>query len=156
MSSVVCATRGGEGSRAAQLLAIERARASGKPLLFLYVVDPHSLDDDIEESLRHALLAELNWMGETLLRIAQKRADAAYLGSEVKIRRGNVRDEIVRFLQDNDADLLILGAPRGTTANVFGDDAIERLAESIQQQTDVVVEIARPDYVNEKKGQVSP
>ncbi|MCP4421500.1 MAG: universal stress protein [Chloroflexi bacterium] len=148
MGSIVCATRGGEGSRAAQILAIERAKAAKKPLLFLYVVDPNSLDDDIEKSLKDALLAELNWMGETLLRIAQKRADAAYLGSEVKIRRGNVRNEIVRFLQDIGADLLVLGAPRGTTANVFGDDAIERLADGIKQEANVSVEIARPDYVN--------
>lgn len=156
MGSIVCATRGGEGSRAAQLLAIEQAKTLAKPLLFLYVVDPHSLDDAIDESLKTALLAELNWMGETLLRIAQKRADSAYLGSEVKIRRGNVREEIVRFLRDSDADLLILGAPRGTTANVFGDDAIERLAHEIQQETNVTVEIAHPDSVDFKEGRVSP
>lgn len=150
MGSIVCATRGGEGSRAAQLAAIERAKATDKPLIFLYVVDPHSLDDEVDESLRDALLAELNWMGETLLRIAQKRADAAYLGTEVRIRRGSVREEIVRFVKDAKADTLVLGAPRGTTANVFGDDAIERLAESIRQQTAVAVEVIRPDQVKVK------
>jgi nucleotide-binding universal stress UspA family protein len=87
-------------------------------------------------------------MGETLLRIAQKRADAAYLSTEVKIRRGNVREEIVQFVKDVEADVLVLGAPRGTTANVFGDDAIERLAEVIRQETAVSVEIVRPDYVH--------
>jgi nucleotide-binding universal stress UspA family protein len=150
MGSIVCATRGGEGSRAAQLAAIERAKATDKPLIFLYVVDPHSLDDEVDDSLRDALLAELNWMGETLLRIAQKRADAAYLGTEVRIRRGSVREEIVRFVKDVKADTLVLGAPRGTTANVFGDDAIERLAESIRQQTAVTVEVIRPDQVKVK------
>ncbi len=151
MGSIVCATRGGEGSRAAQIAAIEQAKASDKPLIFLYVVDPHSLDDDVDDSLRQALLAELNWMGETLLRIAQKRADSAYLGTEVRIRRGNVREEIVRFVKDVDADVLVLGAPRGTTANVFGDDAIERLAESIHQQTAVTVNIIRPDQAKDKR-----
>ncbi len=156
MGSIVCATRGGEGSRAAQMAAIERAKVSEKPLLFLYVVDPNSLDDDIDESLKNALLAELNWMGETLLRIAQKRADAAYLGTEVKIRKGKVGEEIVRFVQEVDADLLILGAPRGTTANVFGDDAIERLAEWVQQKTAVSIEIIRPDYANLGSEPASP
>lgn len=150
MGSIVCATRGGEGSRAAQMAAIERAKASDKPLIFLYVVDPHSLDDDIDVSMKEALLTELNWMGETLLRIAQKRADQAFLGTEVRIRRGTVRDEITRFVKDVNADLLVLGAPRGTTANVFGDDAIERLATWIEEQTAVSVEIVRPDYVNQK------
>lgn len=156
MSSIVCATRGGEGSRAAQMAAIERAKETDKPLLFLYVVDPHSLDEDIDESIKDALLAELNWMGETLLRIAQKRADAAYLGTEVKIRRGNVQEEIIRFVKDVAADCLVLGAPRGTTANVFGDDAIERLAEAIRRETAVSVEIIRPDYVNKVGESVIP
>jgi nucleotide-binding universal stress UspA family protein len=149
MGSIICATRGGEGSRVAQLAAIDHAKAWDKPLYFLYVVDPHSLDDDIDDSMKDALLAELNWMGETLLRIAQKRADAAHLTTEVRIRKGNVRDEIIRFIKDVKGELLVLGAPRGTTANVFGDDAIERLAEWIQAQTAVPVEIIRPDYVKQ-------
>ena len=156
MGSIVCATRGGEGSRAAQIAAIDRAKRSEKPLVFLYVVDPHSLDDEIDDSMKDALLAELNWMGETLLRIAQKRADEAYLSTEVRIRRGRVRDEITRFVKDVDADLLVLGAPRGTTANVFGDDAIERLAQWIEEHAAVSVEIIRPDYVNRKSEPAAP
>ena len=46
---------------------------------------------------------------------------------------------------DNETDLLMLGAPRGTTANVFGDDTIEQLAEAITKETAVPVEIVRPD-----------
>lgn len=145
MGSIVCATRGGEGSRAVQLAAIRRAKESELPLVFLYVADPHSLENDIDEGLKEAIRAELNWMGETLLRIAQKRADSAYLATEVKIREGNVREEIRRFLQEADAELLMLGAPRGTTANVFGDDAIEQLAEEIEAQSSVKVEIVRPE-----------
>lgn len=154
MGSIVCATRGGEGSLAAQMAAIEEAKASDRALIFLYVVDPHSLDDDIDESMRDALLAELNWMGETLLRIAQKRADTAYLSTEVRIRQGNVRGEIARFVKDVNADLLVLGAPRGTTANVFGDDAIERLARWIEEHAAVSVNVIRPDQI--KKSEPEP
>lgn len=156
MTSIVCATRGGEGSRAAQMAAIKQAKKTGKPLLFLYVVDPDSLDEEIDDSLKDAIWAELNWMGETLMRIAQKRADVAHLSTEIRIRRGNVHEEIVRFVKDVEADLLILGAPRGTTANVFGDDAIERLADVIRQETAVPVKIIRPDYVNEERESVLP
>ena len=133
---------------AAQMAAIKRAKETGEPLLFLYIVDPDSLEEKISDSLKEAILAELIWMGETLLRIAQKRANLAHLSTEIKIRRGNVHEEIVRFMKDVEADLLVLGAPRGTTANIFGDDAIERLAEVIRQETAVSVEIIRPDYVN--------
>ena len=149
MGSIVCATRGGEGSRAVQEAAIQRAKAEGRPLIFIYVADIHSLhdsnDEDLDEGLKTAVMAELTWMGETLLRMAQRRADAAQLPSEVRIRQGNVRQEIGRFLVENNAHLLMLGAPRGTTANVFGDDAIEQFAENIQKQTNIPVEIVRPD-----------
>ncbi|MCP4362899.1 MAG: universal stress protein [Chloroflexi bacterium] len=145
MNCIVCATRGGEGSRAVQEAAIERAKVEKRPLLFLYIADPNSLDEGVDGGLKTAVLAELTWMGETLLRMAQRRADAAFLPSEVRIRQGPVRQEINRFLIENNAALLMLGAPRGTTANVFGDDAIEQFAQAIQEQTAVTVEIVRPD-----------
>ncbi len=145
MSGIVCATRGGEGSRAVQKAAIQRAKAEQRPLIFLYIADPDSLDEDVDPGLQKALLAELTWMGETLLRMAQRRADSEFLPSEVHIRQGDVRQEICRYLVEHDISLLMLGAPRGTTANVFGDDAIEQFAQSIQEQTNVPVEIVRPD-----------
>ena len=145
MGSIVCATRGGEGSRAVQAAAIQRAKETNSPLKFLYVADPNSLDDDIDEGLKTAVLAELHWMGETLLRIAQKRADAEHLTSHVAIREGSVPQEIIHFVREVEADLLMLGAPRGTTANVFGDDAIEQLAQQIQTEAGVRVEIVRPE-----------
>ncbi len=145
MGSIVCATRGGEGSRAVQAAAIRQAKEAGSPLQFLYVADPNSLDDDIDEGLKTAVLAELHWMGDTLLRIAQKRADAEQLTSDVAIREGNVPQEIIRFVREVEADLLLLGAPRGTTANVFGDDAIERLAQQIETEAGVRVKIVRPE-----------
>lgn len=145
MSGIVCATRGGEGSRAVQKAAIQRAKAEQRPLFFLYVADPDSLDDDVDPGLKTAVLSELTWMGETLLRMAQRRADSEFLPSEIHIRQGEVRQEICRYLLEHDITLLMLGAPRGTTANVFGDDAIEQFAQSIQEQTHVPVEIVRPD-----------
>lgn len=145
MSGIVCATRGGEGSRAVQKAAIQRAKAEQRALFFLYVADPDSLDDDVDPGLKAAVLSELTWMGETLLRMAQRRADSEFLPSEIHIRQGDVRQEICRYLLEHDITLLMLGAPRGTTANVFGDDAIEQFAQSIQEQTNVPVEIVRPD-----------
>lgn len=144
MDSIVCATRGGEGSRAVQMAAIRRARAEGKRLTFLYVTDPASLGD-VDETLTAAVRQELNWMGKTLLRVAQQRAEVADLDADVVIREGNAQQEIGRFLQACGASLLMLGAPRGTTANIFGDDAIERFAISIQKKTGIPVEIVRPE-----------
>lgn len=143
---IVCATRGGEGSLAVQKAAINRAKADNAPLVFLFVTDPLSIST-YEEGLAEAVQAELNWMGETMLRIAQKRADSEKVISEVRVRQGEIREEIGRFLQESHAQLLLLGAPRGTTANVFGDDAIERFAEDIAKKSGVKVDIIRPDFL---------
>jgi len=144
MKSIVCATRGGEGSRAAQMAAIREARRSGKPLTFLYVTDTSSIAN-VEEVLLPALRAELNWMGRTLLQVAKQRAEAAGLLAHVKILEGRVQEEIGRFLAEADADLLILGAPRDATSTVFGDDAVEQFAQSIQSKTGVRVQVVRPE-----------
>ncbi len=144
MGCVVCATRGGEGSRALQRRAISLARETGERLVFLYVTDSGSLGN-FDHSLITAVEYELNWMGKTLLGIAQERANLAHIEAEIVIRAGEVRGEIERFLHEARADRLLLGAPRGTTANVFGDDAIEQFAQAIQEKTGVPVEIARPE-----------
>ena len=144
---IVCATRGGEGSRAVQLAAIKFAKESNNPLIFLYVTDPTSLGE-YDESLMESVSLELDWMGETLLRTAQRRADAAELVSEVRIRQGRVQDEICQFLKETEASLLLLGAPRGTTANVFGDDAVEQFAQRIIDSTKIEVKIIRPESLD--------
>ncbi len=149
LKPIVCATRGGEGSRAVQMAAIRQAKETGCPLIFLYVTDPYSLGE-FDDVLITAVRDELNWMGETLLRTAQRRADDAQLHSEVRIRQGNVREEINYFLQECNAGLLLLGAPRGTTANVFGDDAVEKFAQSIMDSTGVKVGLIRPEVARGK------
>ena len=144
MGKIVCATRGGEGSRAVQMAAIDRADNTGNPLIFFYVTDPTALVG-MEDTLRDAVRAELEWMGQTLLEIARQRAHAADLEANVVIRHGEVRAEIGRFLREHDVTLLLLGAPRGTTANVFGDDAIEQFALHLHNETGVQVEVIRPE-----------
>lgn len=144
MGSIVCATRGGEGSRAAQMAAIKRAKNTGKQLVFLYVTDAGSLEG-VDETLTSAVHEELTWMGKTLLHIAQRRANVASLKTDVAIREGNVQEEICRFIEEVEASLLVLGAPRGTSANVFGDDAIEQFALTVQETTGIEVEVIRPE-----------
>lgn len=144
MTNVVCATRGGEGSRAAQEQAIQYAQEKDLKLIFIYVVDVNTLDE-FDDSLLPAVKEELNWLGKSLLRIARNRAEQAGVAAEIVIREGDVRLAIEDFLQECHADLLFLGASRGTTANVFGDDAIEQFAQRIQDESGVQVNIARPE-----------
>ena len=144
MGSIVCATRGGAGSRAVQEQAVRHAIERGQNLIFLYVVDTSGLSE-ADETLREAVEIELDWLGRTLLRIAQIRAENEGTASTVVIRQGRAVAEICSFISEQAAELLLLGAPRGTTASIIGDDPIEILAERICQQTGVPVEVVRPD-----------
>ncbi|MDX1687058.1 MAG: universal stress protein [Candidatus Promineifilaceae bacterium] len=141
--TIVCATRGGQGSRAVQLAAIDRAKETDERLIFLYVVDL-PLIEEYDEALTGAMRAEFQWLGEALLRVAQQRAERERVDAEIAIREGGVKEEIETFLRESDASVLMLGAPRGTTPNVFGDDAIERFARTIESDTGVAVKIVRP------------
>lgn len=144
MGCIVCATRGGQGSRAAQLKAIRLAKERGSKLLFLYVVDIHVVGE-YDETLAPAVRAEFHWLGRALLRVAQQRAERADVEAEIAIRDGEVKEEIERFLDESQATLLLLGAPRGPSTHLFGDDAIEHFARAIEADTGVPVEVVRPE-----------
>lgn len=151
MGCIVCATRGGEGSRAVQLAAIQRAKQSNDDLVFLFVADS-TMEEKVEETLQTAVRDELIWMGNAMLQIAKLRAGAENIAVRLVIKVGEVRQEIDRFLQDSQAELLLLGAPRGTSATVFGDDAIEQFAHTIQEDTGVPVEVIRPEGSGDLSG----
>jgi nucleotide-binding universal stress UspA family protein len=146
MACIVCATRGGAGSRAVQEQAIKYARQRECDLTFLFIVDMSGMDE-ADEKLKPAVKDELFWIGQTLLQIAQRRANSANISSEVVIREGNVQEEIGRYLRESSATMLLLGAPRGTTTSRFGDDFVEQMATEIQDQSGVPVEIVRPQEV---------
>ncbi len=143
MGNIVCATRGGAGSRAVQQAAITYARERGTGLVFLFVIDTGSVEQE-EAELVAAVRDELLFLGQTLLRIAKKRAANYQVAAEIIVRDGRVKEQITKFLDESSAELLLLGAPRGTTDTTFGDDVIEQFAESIHRDTGVEVEIIRP------------
>jgi hypothetical protein len=144
MNEVVCATRGGEASRAVQMAAIEQAKASGSPLVFLYVVSPDAVKD-VEPRLKDAVIEELIWLGKVVLKVAEDRAEREGMKARKVIRQGDVLQEICSYLTEKQARLLLLGAPRSATTSVFGDDPVERLASSIHGNTGVDVAVVRPD-----------
>ena len=144
MGNIVCATRGGAGSRAVQQAAVTYARERGTGLVFLFVIDTGSVEQEDAE-LVAAVHDELLFLGQTLLRIAKKRAANYQVAAEIIVRDGRVKEQITKFLDESSAELLLLGAPRGTTDTTFGDDVIEQFAESIHRDTGVEVEIIRPE-----------
>ncbi|MFN2115225.1 MAG: universal stress protein [Anaerolineae bacterium] len=144
MGSVVCATRGGAGSRATQLRAIELATQGDRPLEFVLVIDPYVFVDE-DPGTREAVVAELKWIGRAILNLALLRAEAADIDADVVILEGDVQTEVERYLRERDVDVLLVGAPRKATEDDFGDDPVERFAESVTAATGVPVEIVYPE-----------
>lgn len=148
MGSIVCAMRGGAGSRAVHLRAMELARESGQRVIFLYVIDLSGFKHN-DVSLLPAIRQELWWLGHTLLQIGCQRAKSEGIDAEMAVREGAVREEILRFLTEVSAEVLLLGAPRAITSAVFGDDPIEQFAAAIASQSGVKVEVVHPeDYAD--------
>jgi len=143
MNEIVCATRGGEGSRAVQLAAIDEARRTGNPLVFIYVASLANMGK-IEHGMEVAVRDELLWLGRAILQVAYARALQSGTQSRLEVRAGRVRDEICAYLIETQASLLLLGAPRAATTTVFGDDPVELFASSIHDTTGVPVMIVRP------------
>lgn len=143
---IVCATRGGQGSRAAQFQAVQAARERHADLTFLYIVDIHALGE-ADEKLTEAVHAELHWLGKAMLHVAKQRAEQPGLDVNVAICEGPVREAMANFVREKNAALLLIGAPRGTS-NRFGDDAVEGFARSIEEETGVPVQIVRPEALS--------
>lgn len=144
MNEIICATRGGQGSRAVRTRAITLAQETGLPLLFLFIVDLSHFSGH-DNILTEALQQEAYWLGRVMLEIARQQAQSAGLQAEVVICEGIMREELVRVLWQRRANRLLLGAPRRASVSVFGDDAIEQFAQEIGQETGIPVEIVHPE-----------
>lgn len=139
MSDIVCAIRGGVGSRAVQNVAIREALASDAELVFVYVIDRRVLAA-CEATIQPSVRNELYWMGKTLVRTAVARAQAAGLSRVTwAIREGDVREEIARAVSAHPTGRLLIGATRRDTAD--SSDAAADFAAWVQATTGVAVEI---------------
>lgn len=131
MGVILCATGNGAQSRNVQSSAIELARAEQKRLVFVHVVDLRQLGE-IEEALRPAAQAELAWLGEAMLRLAQDRARRRGVQTENVILHGSLCETLEGYLRTHPVDLLLLGAAT--------DDAIIQFARRVQEKLGVAVQ----------------
>ncbi len=140
MGKILCATRGGEASYRTQDTAIALAQERGDSLVFLYVVDTHFLDRT-ERAVRPDVVAEeMARMGQFLLTMAQERARAQGVEAEVRIRRGEVLEELKAAAREEGVDLVILGRP-GEEESAFRQVDLEAVAREIEEETGVETRI---------------
>jgi len=140
MGTILCATRGGEASQAAQDAAIDIALRTGSRLVFLYVVDLSFLE---RAQAQHIVDVggEVARMGQFLLTMAKERAKARGVEAKTICRKGKPREEIKRAVKEEGADVVVLGRPSGK-GDFFPEEALYAFAQELEQETGAEVVIA--------------
>lgn len=143
MAGIVCAIRGGPGSKETIQTSIDLAKEIQQPLHFLYVVNLDFLQRT--ESSRVRLISnELENMGDFILLNAKGRAEDQGINAEGTVRQGNVADEIVGLAVELDASHIVLGRPAGDgEEDVFTEDRLQAFRDRIQSESGAKVIIAR-------------
>lgn len=130
MGKILCATRGGEASYRTQDAAIALAKERGDELVFLFVADISFLNQ-IAAPLVVNVESRLVKMGRFQLTIAQERAWEQGLETQIMVRQGRLRAELVAAAKELGADLIVLGRPVDREA-FFDETALEALAAGLQ------------------------
>jgi len=139
MGKILCATRGGEASYHTQDKVIALAKERGDELLFLFVVDTHFLDKTAAPIVVD-VGNDIAGMGEFLLLMAKERAAMENVEAATTIREGEVLEELQKAALEEEVSLVVLGRPMGEES-VFKLDELERLAQQIEADTGIKVQI---------------
>jgi nucleotide-binding universal stress UspA family protein len=145
MGLIVCATRGGEAGRRTQERAIALAKERGDELVFLCVFDP-AFAGDLSDALSEAVVQEQQWLGRTLMNVAQARARKQGVDAHAVARRGPVVENIEDFVRESCASTLVIGQPRVDSAlDTFRLDNVQSCADQMVDDTGIEVVVVTPD-----------
>lgn len=139
MGKILCATRGGEASYRAQDAAIQLAKERNDVLVFLYVVNIDFLNKTAAPIVVDAE-NEVMKMGQFLLVMAQERAAEQGIEAETALYEGEVREELIKAVQELGASMVILGRPIDPEG-VFATTGLENFAAAITAETGVETRI---------------
>jgi nucleotide-binding universal stress UspA family protein len=144
MGLIVCATRGGEAGRRTQERAIALAKERGAELIFLCVFDP-SFAGDLNKALSAAVEEEQQWLGRTLMGVAQARAREQGVEAGAVVLGGAILDSIEAFLCESGASTLVIGEAKTDSAlSAFRHGTIQSCATHVEQNTSVEVIVVTP------------
>jgi nucleotide-binding universal stress UspA family protein len=135
MTTILCATRGGEASIRTQMRAIDLAKERGADLLFLYVADVNFLGR-VPGNIVVDVATELENMGEFLLLMAKERAEKEGVTANTVVKRGEFRAALLEAAQEGGAGLIVLGSP-GEDSNLTQRGFLEALASEISAESGI-------------------
>ena len=144
-AQILCPVRGGSASQKLAEIAIELAQQGDGKLIFLHVINEAGFDAaaDPTEVIRGQ--EEMRTLGEGILLLAQRQAQAQGVTAQTEIRLGDLEQEIVQLVKESEATLVVLGYPEReeATEQKTAEDQVWALAATIQTQTGVQVQVVR-------------
>ncbi|MBN2469092.1 MAG: universal stress protein [Anaerolineae bacterium] len=132
MTTIVCATRGGEASVHTQMQAIELAKIRDSDILFVYVADVN-FTEDISGSIVLDVAAEMENMGEFLLQKAKKRAEKEGVTAQTVIKHGEFQAALLEAARESGASAVVLGSP-GEDSSITQREYLEKLSASLAEE----------------------
>ncbi|HSR31820.1 MAG TPA: universal stress protein [Anaerolineae bacterium] len=145
MGLVVCATRGGEAGRRTQERAIALAKERGDELVFLCVFDP-AFAGNLSDVLSEAVVQEQQWLGRTLMNVAQSRAWKQGVHASAVVRSGPVVENIEDFVRESCASTLVIGKPKVDSAlGALKVDNVQSCADQMVDKTGIEVVVVTPE-----------
>jgi hypothetical protein len=131
VSRIVCATNAGEDSRAVHVAAFRRAAEQDSELAFLHVLGGSDYQEQ-PERVREAIRIEMEWLLHALVRVAKDRTEVAGVQSDVVLRTGDPRVEILAYLHEAEATMLLIGVPREGDASIFHESTFEEFVAEVE------------------------
>ena len=144
MGLIVCATRGGEAGRRTQERAIALAKERGDELVFFCVFDP-AFAGNLSDALSEAVVQEQQWLGRTLMNVAQARARKQGVDAQAVVRRGPVVENIEDFVRESCASTLVIGEPKVDSAlGTLRPENVQSCADQMVDKTGIDVVVVTP------------
>jgi len=139
MKQFVCATNAGEDSRAVHTAAFRRAAQEGAEVVFLHVIGGHDFDEQ-PDRMREAIVEEMGWLLHALIRVARERSQASNVVSNIVLRTGSPREEILAYLEETPPAALLIGVPRDGDSSIFPDQSFDEFVREMEN-LEVTVEL---------------
>ncbi len=134
---ILCATRGGEASRATHTAAIAMAHELDADLYFIYVFD-QSVLSKFATPIVINVNSQMKHMRHFLEQNTERLASEAGVLSRVVVRTGSLREQLKIVGKEMGIDVIILGNPLEATS-LFKREALQTLAIEIEEDTGIQV-----------------
>jgi nucleotide-binding universal stress UspA family protein len=144
LKSVVCGVTGSENSEKAVKAACQMAAAEGARLAFVYVVDVGFLSG-LTVQIRPDYAEDfLERLGGKILEEAAAIASSMGVTAKKVLRKGKVVDQLRRVVQEESADLLVVGDEgRGFAEKVLFGSRLPDNVKELERRMGVSVSIVR-------------